>query len=415
MIARGSSVGEAVDLTGGGASAEADRQGDGEAVYRLDLFGRNLTRGPARVVSHRCKSRFCPTCGPVRGFKTREVLLSEKVLGLFREPRFLTLTVNPSNFDSPEHAYDYINEGSYVPRLFRLLGLPVWVKAVEMHVSGWPHFHCVVDASGVEGWIDLVRVWRLWRDSWGIGGCDLGQAEAGISARHAMFYITKYLMKPSSVPWPEWLLKKKRVRLIAASKAVGAVSGVFSGDSDGCGGEREVSSPRSIGEVVSECNSKSRVVSEVVDLDTGVVSWSFCGELPVSRDDLVLLKLGGDLPDDVSAGVTVEPVVLADGFHTLEVFLDLAVFRRLESFLVGKGYVEGVRMRVKAKCENLLMAHEVFMSESGSGGACENDALERIRKENEEKSKRCRGGGGGTVKSVSSQCWEEYFQHQECA
>ena len=362
MLDCGSSVGEAVDLTGGGASAEADRQGNGEAVSILESYGNNLLRGRVRVLSCRCNSRFCGSCGPRRGYVTRQALLSEDVLSKFTEPWMVSLTVDQRKYGSPEDAFDKVNGLNLISKLMDRFGFSVWVRVLEVQTNGWPHWHVVFDVSHIAGkykfsFSEMVRVWK---DLWGVGAIRISKSKQGMSPRHAMMYVSKYLMKVPKVPWPAWLLCKCRVRVIGASKAVGPISGRFSGVSDSASDGSSRRDARPALAIVSECNTVSRLVEERVDPETGVILCKYLCDLSVSKDDLLLLKRSGSLPDDIERGVAVELVSYDNGDCGFDVIMDYSVKKRLEAFLLEDGYRDGVRDRVESRRDALLRAHDEF-------------------------------------------------------
>ena len=62
---------------------------------------------------------------------------------------------------------------------------------------------------------------RLWRDKWHLGGLDL-QRKKNKSAKHALFYVTKYLTKYPEAGFPDWLLHyDHRIRWVGSTRSLG--------------------------------------------------------------------------------------------------------------------------------------------------------------------------------------------------
>lgn len=143
-------------------------------------------------------------------------------------PYLFTLTIDRSMFATPEEAYDRVKEGRYIPRLLSALGVVRWCYVLEFQMKtgdGWPHWHVLIDLAAVKGWVDLRRAWRLWRDTWHVGGLDLSMKKKlrDCSPASAMRYITKYLVKVPEKGWPEWVMNKSNIRFVQASRSVGAL------------------------------------------------------------------------------------------------------------------------------------------------------------------------------------------------
>ncbi|MHB1157662.1 MAG: hypothetical protein ACYC26_12610 [Phycisphaerales bacterium] len=91
--------------------------------------------------------------------------------------------------------------------------------------SGWPHWHILVDRSDAPGKkINLDRAWELWRDKWGLGGLQLQAGREFDDPRHAIFYVTKYLIKQPEKGYPIWVLEsKKTIRFFQGSGKLGSI------------------------------------------------------------------------------------------------------------------------------------------------------------------------------------------------
>ncbi len=285
------------------ASAAANRLdlSRNNVIKRKDATGRLLT-GP-----HRCRCRTCESCGPIYGRKVRSRMIgaSDK----FRHPALFTLTLKPSQFeDDPERAYLTITQGRYIARLMKHLGVKRYVWVLEFQKSGWPHWHLLIDKP--RNFVDLKRAWELWgwnRDGWKLGGIDLGKRKAK-DGRHAILYITKYLVKYPDHGFPDWLLDlNRRVRWVHASRAVGRIVSDrertvpdVEAAADAAEAEREQAEEaaeslpvkhRSLRVRQSTCGQQVNFFREFIDSRTGEVSLRFCGRL--DRDLFLAAVEGG--------------------------------------------------------------------------------------------------------------------------
>lgn len=155
---------------------EAGRADEGAAAApsRLDLKtinGTALPAGKALVIQgNRCRSWMCPRCGP--GYWAKVGDRVTPYYRLFRKARLLTLTIDRKRFESGEDAYLFIQSRGLIRRFLRLLGFKkaFGIFAFHPQAPDWPHWHLVVDLADAEGWVDLKRAWRLWRDTLGLRG-----------------------------------------------------------------------------------------------------------------------------------------------------------------------------------------------------------------------------------------------------
>lgn len=284
----------------------AERQRGCRSVFRLELKDYKWKfEGLKRVVLAGCKCncRSCPECGRKRGFETRRVLMNKSNLEKFKDPILLTLTIDPKNYKSPEHAHDVVTEGGYIRRLLRLLGIDTWLWVLEFHKSGWPHWHIVADVSerGRLTKKDLRWCWHLWRDKWGLGAPDVQEKKRFSSAAYAMNYITKYLTMPEKNLFPEWFLKGSRRRLCQASQKVGRLTECKSNTKVSLTGkEKKRKESRALIVRMNECGTRSAVLLEKIDPETFQSSFHYMGTLETSPDNLLSLNAAGVLPPGIS-------------------------------------------------------------------------------------------------------------------
>ncbi|MBL4701443.1 MAG: hypothetical protein JKX85_09315, partial [Phycisphaeraceae bacterium] len=208
---------------GDGGLPAAPTAGDAAASPRLEDYNnkRNfLPTGRVYLKPCNCRCRTCPDCGPKFGIKVRCRLLQKQEY--FPRPAMFTLTVDRNAFGSPLDAYTTITQGGFIRRLMRLLKVERWAWTQELQMKtgeGWPHWHRVINLP--PGGVNLERAWRLWRDKWHLGGLDL-QRKPNKSAKHALFYVTKYLTKYPEAGFPDWLLHyDHRVRWVGGTRSLG--------------------------------------------------------------------------------------------------------------------------------------------------------------------------------------------------
>jgi hypothetical protein len=136
------------------------------------------------VVPIKCKCWRCPTCGPILAR-----YWAHRIEGA-KPKRFLTLTVDPKLYTSPQAAYLAMKDA--LPKLIRILrskGIAIEYVAVwEVHKSGYPHLHLLLKGSYIP-WRWLKSIWM----NLGIGAhIDIRPVT---DAKGAAFYIAKYMSK----------------------------------------------------------------------------------------------------------------------------------------------------------------------------------------------------------------------------
>ena len=149
-------------------------------------------------VPKKCRAPWCPRCGKAYWGKVRARV--KPFFHLFKKARLLTLTVDPKNFTSGREAYETIEGQQYIKRFLRLNGFTKGFKVLAFHkpkasrpdAHNWPHWHVVVDVADAGGYVNLRRMWRLWRDKWKLGGLDLQVRRQYRSADAAINYAISY-------------------------------------------------------------------------------------------------------------------------------------------------------------------------------------------------------------------------------
>ena len=194
-----------------------------------------------------CKSWFCEKCRKIKGHNLRNKLV-EKAESI-KIPRLYTITINREWFNSPKEAFQYVMNKKFIARLLtKEMGIRRWfwvLEAQEANGEGWPHWHILLDIGDLPGmwyhkdtqeateqapanktgWIyiphyfDLNKAHRLLA-KWKVGKqCKLSvRREEFNTPKHAVFYITKYLIKAPGRGFPPWMLKTSRIRFYASSR-----------------------------------------------------------------------------------------------------------------------------------------------------------------------------------------------------
>lgn len=365
----------------------ADREA---AAARLDLNSDNRTNHHrCRVVfrAHKCMCRTCPSCGPRLGYHLRATLLH--VAEGFKHPALLTLTVDREAFDSPEAAHVFVSDQGRIRLLMRKLGLRRWVWVLEFQQltgTGWPHWHILIDlADAPGGRIDLPIAWKFWRDKWGIGGLDLHVKQNIESARHAVFYLTKYLLKQPHLGYPVWVLDSPRaIRLFQASGSVGALV------RPGCSVKQATNAEtaadddqrpkrqrrrRPLADRMAECNQSSFALLEVVDTATGEATYQRIVPIEIPPDHLASLAAFGAL----HSAVQTERIVYDSGDMHLEAlspYIDVRdkveaseVLESLRTELQGQDEIRNTYEKIEERRRRIIEDNPFARRQAEEGGS----------------------------------------------
>ena len=288
-------------VSGGGTDGATDAGAASAAPLRLEYKGNN----PIKHIDHqlafipcRCKCRLCPICGPRLGVILRMRLLA--VADTFRKPALLTLTVDRENFASSEAAHTFISDKGRVSLLMRRSGVELWAWVLEFQQKtgdGWPHWHILVDlADCPSGKIDLERAWKFWRDKWEIGGLDLQLKRCFHQPRHAINYITKYLIKSPRYGYPRWVLEsQKAIRLVAAGRKLGPLisDGRLNPKRESDGERKTRGRRRLLVDRLVECGQKTTAMRQNIDVDNERIDTSFVGNVSASVEQLATMQQQG--------------------------------------------------------------------------------------------------------------------------
>ncbi len=101
-----------------------------------------------------CKRWSCPECGPRMAWQLSKDI--ESAAGEKQLDRFLTLTLNPETIPEKDHPHRHIWNvwGKFRVYLGRKYNEPIsYICVLELHRSGIPHLHALVDRYIHQKWI----------------------------------------------------------------------------------------------------------------------------------------------------------------------------------------------------------------------------------------------------------------------
>lgn len=187
-----------------------------------------------KAVKCKCRKSWCPACSKTTVIKP---LVDQISQWDYRRVRQITLTLDPGQFEGPEQAYDHIQDKKAISSLFRNLertmGIAIsdWVRVVEWHKNGFPHWHLLVlvEKTGREGQLggdNLRHYWPFGRvHEHYIRDENHWKRFKGYFAKHGYFEDKKG--KKHQVELPQWARDRRTtIRRIGRKKCSG------SGDSE---------------------------------------------------------------------------------------------------------------------------------------------------------------------------------------
>lgn len=183
------------------------------------------------AVPCRCACRYCDTCCVGMGLRLREQVL--KVLRTFKGLQMWTLTLDPTLFDSPAQALDYVRRNALIGRWVRdlkakgVLHSGRYFAVIEYQKNGMPHWHILLDTTFVPFWL-ATSIWNRFRpadlppptgERPGLGSLRFSRSKQRFnSPEHAANYACKYVIKHPEQGYPDWLLDLKNVQRYSVSK-----------------------------------------------------------------------------------------------------------------------------------------------------------------------------------------------------
>lgn len=152
-----------------------------------------VPNGPYQVIAVLpCNQWSCRHCAEA---KIRKLAAKTR---LAHPNRLLTLTVDPSLWESPRHAFDGTRR--QLPRLIQTLRkkhAPIdYLRVTELTKRGYPHYHLLIRSP----YLPHNVVQRNWQDLTGARIVDLRQVKQSFTA---YTYLVKYLSKLHKIEWTE--------------------------------------------------------------------------------------------------------------------------------------------------------------------------------------------------------------------
>lgn len=164
----------------------------GVCPYAQTLSAYSITHAAQVLFCLPCKRWSCRVCAEK---KIKKLAHSVRAA---RPTRLLTLTVDPSLYVSPRHAWEETRK--CVPLLIRDLrkrfGEVEYLRVTEVTAKGWPHYHLLVRS----GYLPHSVVRTIWNQLTGARIVDLRKVTHSFKAYE---YLVKYLSKLHKLEWTE--------------------------------------------------------------------------------------------------------------------------------------------------------------------------------------------------------------------
>lgn len=139
--------------------------------------------GRSVIISVGCRRWACSFCG------RRKVAALSKRVETAKPSRLVTLTVDPSRWDSPRHAYDGTRRAlAPFTRTMRRSGEFEYLRVLEMTKKGWPHYHLLVRSE----YRHYSTIQKTWAELTGARIVDVRKVK---QEDQVYWYLVKYLAK----------------------------------------------------------------------------------------------------------------------------------------------------------------------------------------------------------------------------
>ena len=195
------------------------------------VLQRDTLLGPELIITPKlCRSNYCPTCRSHNLHVLRQILARS-----IRDERWrlVTLTYPDHSADIEQTiAQSYSTFRKFIHRIRHAHPTLKYVRTIELHASGFPHFHTIVNK-----YIPVNHIEKSWRDVGGgnvdvrarracpkcgtRGTCEHRHLSRNLSHYRAAGYLTEELEKKMQDPYKlGYLLWKYRVRTITTSRNI---------------------------------------------------------------------------------------------------------------------------------------------------------------------------------------------------
>lgn len=164
----------------------------GVCPHAQTLYAYSITHSLPVLFVLPCKRWSCRVCAEA---KIKKLAHSVRAA---RPNRLLTLTIDPSLYVSPRHAWEETRK--CVPLLIRDLrkrfGEVEYLRVTEVTKAGWPHYHLIIRS----GYLPHSVVRQIWNQLTGARIVDVRQVKESFKAYQ---YLVKYLSKLHKLEWTE--------------------------------------------------------------------------------------------------------------------------------------------------------------------------------------------------------------------
>jgi len=150
----------------------------------------DLDRQEGLVYALPCNQWSCRHCA-VR--KTRALAYKTEAA---QPNRLVTLTIDPSLFESPRHAFDATRRQlpEWVKQIRSRFGEYEYLRVTEVTKKGWPHYHMLARSE----YIPHAIARDIWKELTGAKIIDLRQVKKTFGCYR---YLLKYLTKMHHIEW----------------------------------------------------------------------------------------------------------------------------------------------------------------------------------------------------------------------
>ena len=250
-----------------------------------------------------CGRSCCPNCSYKIGMEIRKNLLA-RVRQIAIDERWgfdvngkpkvhinmWTFTCDPKLGLDSEELYDRESSRKYIAKIAQRFGWKYWVASVEWQKSGMPHWHVLHLGRDKN---DVYTDWNQVSAAWPLGNVlfsTTNTSKSGGKAENAIFYVTKYMTKGPDEEHeaPEWVMNRAGLRMVRASRAVGAIRRKRQGPERGSrlspDSEESATIRQNNRQALADCGSTVTVLIESVQPSTGAVVYQFKTLADVSWD-----------------------------------------------------------------------------------------------------------------------------------
>jgi len=156
------------------------------------LLAHDIDHDENLVITLPCKQWSCRFCA------SRKIAMLSRRTALANPNRLLTLTIDPSRYESPRHGFDETRRQVpvLIANLRKRFNEVEYLRVTELHKSGWPHYHLMVRSPYLPH--------PVVRDAWtALTGATIVDLRQVTKAFKAYYYLVKYLSKLHRIEWTD--------------------------------------------------------------------------------------------------------------------------------------------------------------------------------------------------------------------